>query len=560
MGEIFQRSACAVLAIGGICLMRVVSVYVGAASQTNLKVGLDRGIWGFKKDWPEYAEIEPGDVLVAASGFSGGSPRTSEAGWLAASVSSIEVARITSKRHHDASAVWPDEDGEISYPCRFTFERIGTFGTTRLGADGPVGDAVSLGFRNSSMVQGRGNVHEDPAGFDVDHFLGAAVDSGAPDPAQVTTPIATATIQVSDLLRAFRVELDRAGLSFPEHLAVRFLCGLLAKPFVILAGLSGSGKTQLAAALGRWLGPDRAYVAAVRPDWTGSEALFGYENLLVAPSADGRAAWSVPPVLEFLLSAAADPEEPYLLVLDEMNLAHVERYFADALSGMESGSAVIPNLSKDCADGVWRPAVEGPARLAWPSNLLVVGTVNVDETTYQFSSKVLDRSTTIEFRTETAALAGEPPKPDLIEVAPSEARRRLVDRFDDLTTVVSDSLDKQIQELHAELAEHGREFGHRTYQEMRRYAAIAGATASLDDDEILDHLVLQKVLPRINGSARELKAVIAALATFTLGAEVDGATAALATPDGESTPRLPLSAEKLGRMSAELDATHFTSF
>src|SRR5690606_8072426 len=192
----------------------------------------------------------------------------------------------------------------------------------------------------------------------------------------------------------------------PRHdeVVTAFVVSLATKPFVILTGLSGSGKTQLAVRFGEWLGPDRSRVVAVRPDWTGSEALFGYEDALQDPDEYGRRPWHVPDALAFMLKAARDTEHPYLLVLDEMNLAHVERYFADVLSGMESDQPVLPNLVKE-KDGRWRLDPDGPERIPIPENLFVVGTVNVDETTYMFSPKVLDRANTIEFRVDSEDLS-----------------------------------------------------------------------------------------------------------------------------------------------------------
>ena len=101
-----------------------------------------------------------------------------------------------------------------------------------------------------------------------------------------------------------------------------------------------------------------------------------------------------------MLKAAQDRLHPHLLILDEMNLAHVERYFADFLSGMESRQPCLPNLVKD-EDGCWRVSTMGPSRLPLPRNLWVIGTVNVDETTYMFSPKVLDRANVFEFRVST---------------------------------------------------------------------------------------------------------------------------------------------------------------
>ena len=86
----------------------------------------------------------------------------------------------------------------------------------------------------------------------------------------------------------------------------------MTKPLVILTGLSGSGKTQIAIRFGEWLGADRMLVVPVRPDWTGAEALFGYEDAL-KPIDGGRAAWSVPETLQFFLKAGANPVFPYQL-------------------------------------------------------------------------------------------------------------------------------------------------------------------------------------------------------------------------------------------------------
>ena len=144
--------------------------------------------------------------------------------------------------------------------------------------------------------------------------------------------------------REFANAVAESGLTFaPDSTLVRaFLGGLLAKPFAILTGLSGSGKTQLAMRFGDWLGRDtdgrpRYLVVPVRPDWTGPEALLGYEDAL--RSAEAKVpVWFVPEALQLILRAVDDPTVPYLLVLDEMNLAHVERYFADFLSGADGAA------------------------------------------------------------------------------------------------------------------------------------------------------------------------------------------------------------------------------
>ncbi|MEA2493157.1 MAG: hypothetical protein QOJ29_1068, partial [Thermoleophilaceae bacterium] len=186
----------------------------------------------------------------------------------------------------------------------------------------------------------------------------SAMSDGSP----VTSP-------VSELILDFASSVSCAGLRFSSinsDLPKVLLASLLAKRFALLSGLSGSGKTLLARGLGQWLGvssagEQRYIVVPVRPDWTSPEPLLGYEDALLPPAPDGRRAWHVPDVLRFMLAATNDPEHVWLLILDEMNLAHVERYFADVLSGIESGEPVVPNLRSD-SEGYWRLSEDGPSK------------------------------------------------------------------------------------------------------------------------------------------------------------------------------------------------------
>jgi 5-methylcytosine-specific restriction enzyme B len=232
------------------------------------------------------------------------------------------------------------------------------------------------------------------------------------------TPAATTSLAA--VCASFASTLRNSHLDFgPAHddLVRAFIASLVTKRFVILTGLSGSGKSQIAVKFGQWLGPGSHKLIAVRPDWTGPDALFGYEDALQKTSHGGRA-WHVPEVLEFMLKAVANPQRPYALVLDEMNLAHVERYFADALSGMETSEPCLPNLVD--VEGTWAMNPDGPRAVRFPTNLFVIGTVNVDETTYLFSPKVLDRANTFEFRVSTDDLSPVAQKP--IDAPPGDPR------------------------------------------------------------------------------------------------------------------------------------------
>lgn len=379
--------------------------------------------------------------------------------------------------------------------------------------------------------------------------------------------------------KQFAKALQEAGLLFQHEFVRAFLASLATKRFVILTGLSGSGKTQIALKFGEWLGPERYAVIPVRPDWTGAEALFGYEDALAPLSEDGRRGWYVPSALQFMLRAANDPYNPYLLVLDEMNLAHVERYFADALSGMESGFPVLPNLVRE--DGVWRPKAEGPVKIEIPNNLFIVGTVNIDETTYMFSPKVLDRANTIEFRVPTDQLVFTATKPKACEPGPVELQRGFLSITQHPAWSTEEPppwiapLVEHLKTLHQLLSEAGFEFGHRVFFEAIRFAAIYTNPENPDILTALDRQIMQKVLPRLHGSRRRLEATLCGLARFCFdlyveeGAVLNGLATSFdplaplnndAGEAREASPMLPISFHKLQRMTRNLRANQFTSF
>lgn len=367
--------------------------------------------------------------------------------------------------------------------------------------------------------------------------------------------------------------LALAGLRFGDDAAHRervraFLASLATRRFVILTGLSGSGKTQLARRVGQWLGRARVKVVPVRPDWTGPEALLGFEDAL-QPAVGGARAWQVPPVLEFLLKARAEPQLPFVLVLDEMNLAHVERYFADVLSGMESGDGCLPDLTQD-SDGVWRRA-GAIDRHPFPTNVFLVGTVNVDETTYQFSPKVLDRASTVEFRVSTEELVSAGTIAD-VEEADSLTRHAFLAlardhrwHIDHPPPWAADFTDR-VRGLHRLLARDRFEFGHRAYFEAQRLAALLHAAGGAGLVEGLDAFVLQKVLPRLHGGRKRLERCLATLRWFCATAPADAEVqAALSSPKAPTAtvgapPALPRSQAKVDRMTVALLEHQFASF
>jgi 5-methylcytosine-specific restriction protein B len=368
----------------------------------------------------------------------------------------------------------------------------------------------------------------------------------------------------------FSAALKEAHISFGAHhdrLVRSFVASLATKAFVILTGLSGSGKTQVALRFGDWLGEARRKLIPVRPDWTGSEALFGFEDALQPAKPDGRRVWHVPEALEFMLTAAADPHNPYLLILDEMNLAHVERYFADVLSGMESGDPVLPNLHKE-EDGLWRQVPDVDRLLAFPRNLFVVGTVNVDETTYMFSPKVLDRANVFEFRVGTTDLQTDLRKPVACRAGDDGVVQSFLgvavdDRWHlDHPAPAQSAFASQLREVHALLGRETFEFGFRVFYEANRFAAIIAAAGDGDQLAALDLQLMQKVLPRLHGSRRRLEPVLKSLGVFALQLSTDPVAIETFDPmlPTEQSAMLPMSFDKIHRMTQTLRANQFASF
>lgn len=247
------------------------------------------------------------------------------------------------------------------------------------------------------------------------------------------------------------------------------------KRFVLLTGLSGTGKTSIARAYARAYCQqsrvrfEQQYLEVpVRPDWTDPGGLLGYFNPLASPPV-----FQSTDALNLLREASIHPSRPYFLCLDEMNLARVEYYFAPFLSAMEKGESLAIHAEADSVDGV-------PPRIPWPRNLFVIGTVNMDETTHAFSDKVLDRAFSFELwdvaldRWAAGVRAGASPQ----HVTALE--------------VVLPVLEAAYAALHPAR----RHFGYRTCDEVLRFvAAVAGS----DHTSVLDTAVFTKILPKIRG-------------------------------------------------------------
>lgn len=348
---------------------------------------------------------------------------------------------------------------------------------------------------------------------------------------EAAPPVYRVAQDLTGIVPAFQADCAAAGLSYAPALLTRFIAALLAKPFVILSGLSGSGKTKLAQALAHWLELPYALVA-VGADWTSRDPILGY------PDALDPARYVRTPALELLLAATAAPETLHLLILDELNLSPVERYFADLLSSMESGEPLALHTELVPREGV-------PARLPWPPNLVVIGTVNADETTHAFSPKVLDRASVLAFGSESLAAFLDSPRSVSLERLAGRgstfAPLLLQALHDELPLPERPRVVEALVVLHETLTAHDVAFGFRTARELLRFIGAYGALSGSDEpNSALDAAVCQKLLPRLHGSQRRLTPVLEALG-------------ALAT-------NWPLTTHALRRMRTRLEHEGFVSF
>ena len=273
--------------------------------------------------------------------------------------------------------------------------------------------------------------------------------------------------------------IRKAGrLIFEPEMVESLHLGLWAherRHFAVLTGLSGTGKTQLAIEYAKALtgapgeSNGQACTIAVQPGWHDPTPLLGYVNPL------GEDRYVVTEFLRFLIRAAENRLEPHVCILDEMNLSHPEQYLAPILSAMERDDGPIELHGGD------EDAYGIPASIPYPGNLVLIGTVNMDETTMGISDKVLDRAFTLEFWDVDVdrwpGWAGSP-----LHDRDKEAVRTLLGR------------------LMAALSPARLHFGWRVIEEVVRFMEQRQTQgADLSADDALDRVLYAKVLPKLRG-------------------------------------------------------------
>ena len=356
--------------------------------------------------------------------------------------------------------------------------------------------------------------------------------------------------------------------SFETHLKAAAFALLKAKPQAFIARNSA--------------------LVAVGADWTDNRNVVGYVNHLreakMARAVDSRPVYQSTPVLNLLLEASKPGREsvPHFLILDEMNLSHVERYFADFLSAMEARNGAIRfheegegNTKAETGDlkpesgtpeaDFRLPRFEGdtvgvPRSLPYPQNLFVIGTVNVDETTYMFSPKVLDRAHVIEFEVDPKDVGKFLDDPKPLQPVPRAAAGQAEAFLDlslrargakepplpELPPAVKTAVNTHLLEVLAILQSGRFEFAFRTAKEVVAYLKVSYELAadkpSWEADKWksdLDDEILQKILPRLHGSRTRVGPLLGALGWYLHSGDKEEAMKFFPAP-GEELPEKPV--------------------
>lgn len=352
--------------------------------------------------------------------------------------------------------------------------------------------------------------------------------------------------------------ISGTGFTFEPWQVATFVTALRTKPFLILAGISGTGKTKLPQLVAEATGAE-AVIVPVRPDWTDSSDLLGYERL-TGQFVAGH-------LLKLCERAMRTPETQYFLVLDEMNVARVEYYFAEVLSVMESrrwaeGAIVsaplnpsAPHLSEDQPD--W-------SSVHLPANVSIIGTVNMDETTHGFSRKVLDRAFVLELSdvdlSDYASSREQTPTPThWTSNAWAPAHLRLADLTDPQSNQAVVEAVNTLVRANESLDQAQLQVGFRVRDEVALFClnAMGSKEHFVDRDETvvepLDLCLNMKILPRLQGGGALLRDVLKDLESWTAPSRTDSG-------ESESPSGFPRTHERVQLMQQRLDHTGFTSY
>lgn len=348
---------------------------------------------------------------------------------------------------------------------------------------------------------------------------------------------------------------------------LNYLTALRTKPFMLLAGISGTGKSRIVRKLAqatvteelqkaegykgtdfandRWTlhSPANFELIQVKPNWHNSMDVIGYLSNIPSPH------YVFTPFIEFIVKAWQHPEVPFFLCLDEMNLAPVEEYFAEFLSAIESRSfegeeyltdpiikpfnsfgedvaktmvnTLFPNFTAGDTESAITKVIKHfrTKGVTLPKNLIVIGTVNMDETTFSFSRKVLDRAMSVEMNeVNYDSFLTDTTDDDLKAIVKAfeqndeaDLNALLVDRHIEAREIIDDLGDDAkftidyLKRINALLEGTPFKLGYRAANEALIYIQASYELGQTDRIAALDNFTLMKILSRIEGDETKLK-------------------------------------------------------
>lgn len=326
----------------------------------------------------------------------------------------------------------------------------------------------------------------------------------------------------SDYLESLFTNLKQNGLIFEKKHVINFHTALKTRRLVILSGSSGTGKSQLVYNYAQSLGlvnkdTHQFKMIPVKPNWKDDSDLIGFLdtiNNIYRPSESG--------LVDTLLEAKSNRDKLYLICFDEMNLAKVEHYFSQFLSvlELEGTERKISLYSKNLVGRVLN-GEQYPYEIPILSNVLFVGTINIDETTETLSDKVLDRSNYIEFNIPANHINNwvDTLNSLSVETAVRENKneKKIVDyyHFDNWSNNKKEIklLDKEIEVLNdinrlLIKIDSSKGIGFRVLDHINSYMLNLPLNNSLKREEAFDLQISQKIIPKIRGTVEELEFIL----------------------------------------------------
>ncbi len=400
-------------------------------------------------------------------------------------------------------------------------------------------------------------------------------DMNATNAVQETAPD---DLELAQAMEVLLEDIAAQGFIFQPWQVATYVTALRTKPFVILAGVSGTGKSKLPNLVSQWTGGLSTRIS-VRPDWTDSSDLIGYVDL--------KGEFRPGVFLKTAAEADQSPHQYFVSLIDEMNLARVEHYFAEVLSTIEDrqqastgGFVSQPLFARNSGSelGDW-------AKQRIPANLGIVGTVNMDESSHGFSRKVLDRAFTIELSEvdlslDSATPSDEPRRtprawPIRFWHCPA-SRLPEADRSSSVFIQNAEQATNLLQQINDCLVRSQLQVGYRTRDEVILFLINASempdAFRTREGSRVdpLDVAIMMKILPRLVGGSNAIRATINGLLglstkgqPFTGEDDAEGVLSEWENarrPDALADAKLPRTAARLCLMWERLLSEGYTSF